>query len=163
MSRLFTTAILFAWMNTVCAFNFTGPPTNTPLNLSSSAIDIAWDGQSSSIPQVDLSWHGATADGSTNFGYTIAVNLSVTSGSFTWDPANVSNALKSTNISLSASAVYNFEAKLHNADFTSGGTVTSAEYTVTGYPMIAKSMASSFNPYVSVAAWTLVVAMLLCW
>ncbi|KAF2210592.1 hypothetical protein CERZMDRAFT_91106 [Cercospora zeae-maydis SCOH1-5] len=80
--------------------------------------------------------------GGTVFGYYLAENISLSDGSYTWQPANVSQALQSTQAELVDGDEFYFEAKLHDANSSSGAEVDSEKYSVTGYPYLEGAAAS---------------------
>lgn len=116
-------------------FTFTAPDTSAPLNLSAPSIEIRWDRGDQPYNEVDLRFK-ASSDGSTGFTYYLADNISIADGSFTWRPANVSEALQSTQIVLSEGKDFAFEALLHNSNSSAGSEIDSEMYSVTGYPYI---------------------------
>lgn len=118
-------------------FKFTSPSTDTALNLSA-PIHITWDQGVDKYAQVDLRWQGQTTTG-TGFAYTIKENVTTSDGQFTWDPTNTSKALQSTSIRLTSGRDFNFYAKLHEVNKTSGAGVSSDGYTITGYPLIGNA------------------------
>ncbi|PPJ57418.1 hypothetical protein CBER1_01377 [Cercospora berteroae] len=114
-------------------FTFSAPDTSAPLNLSAPSIEIRWDRGDQPYNEVDLRFKAATT-GSSLFTYYLADNVSIADGSFTWQPANVSEALQSTQTVLPDEKAYSFEALLHNANSSSGAGTESEKYSVTGYP-----------------------------
>ncbi|CAK1360180.1 uncharacterized protein RHO25_003499 [Cercospora beticola] len=116
-------------------FTFTAPDTSAPLNLSAPSIDIRWDTGDQPYNEVDIRLKAVT-DGSTSFAYTLAENISIADGSLTWRPANVSEALQSTQVELPDGKEFAFEALLHNTNSTAGAGIESEMYSVTGYPYV---------------------------
>ncbi|EME40141.1 hypothetical protein DOTSEDRAFT_74843 [Dothistroma septosporum NZE10] len=154
---VFATALLLGTAPIVSCFSFTGPSTSEPLGLNASSIDIFWNNDNTQYSQLDLHF---TEEGGDGFSYTIAQNLSVSHGSFTWNPSNVSNALQSTKFKLPSGSDFNFMAMLHDANSTAGTTITSGNYRVTGYPYISAA-ASSLYPQSAAALLVMASAMFL--
>lgn len=113
-------------------FTFTAPDTSAPLNLSAPSIEIRWDTGDQPYNEADIRFKGVAG----GFTYNLADNISIADGSFTWRPANVSEALQSTQIVLSEGKDFAFEALLHNTNSSAGAGIESDMYSVTGYPYI---------------------------
>ncbi|KAK9415539.1 hypothetical protein SUNI508_10379 [Seiridium unicorne] len=162
MQRITTLAVLF-FPALIAAdnFEFTAPSTGTSLNLSA-PIKIEWnEGTETQYAQVDISWSGQTVKGG-GFTYSLAENVAITDRQYTWDPKNVSEALQSTNLTLSSGKDFTFEAKLHNANETRGGGTDSDGYSVTGYPEIGNA-ATAVHPHMAVAAVAGLLSLALCY
>ncbi|EGP90887.1 unnamed protein product [Zymoseptoria tritici ST99CH_1A5] len=151
-STIFTAWLLAAPI--VSGFTFTAPPKGTKLDLSQN-ITISWTGENEQFEELDLTFN---AVGSSRFGYGIAYNLSSSTGSLIWDPRNVTEALQSTNISLSKGEDHYFEAKLHpngtDGTRSAGAGLESEKYKITGYPLIGA--AAALQPQVGAAVLTVV-------
>jgi hypothetical protein len=148
-SYIFTACLVASPL--VTAFQFTAPERGATLNLSS-PIEITWTSDNEQYSEVDLQFKGPDASGG-GFGYTIAENISISDGAFTWQPMNVSEALQSTNISLTTGDEYTFEARLHNGDAAGMGLDTE-RFSVTGYPLMGA--AASLQPRVGAALLAMV-------
>lgn len=117
-------------------FDFSAPTPGTILNLSAASIDIAWRlAADTGIPKVDLYFVGLSDSGS-ELSYNIATNLSFSDGQYAWNPANTSESLQSTDITLTKGKDHYFRADQH---YNNSGTVQSqisGDYSVMGYPSI---------------------------
>ncbi|CZT20888.1 uncharacterized protein RCC_06748 [Ramularia collo-cygni] len=156
---MLTSLVFTAWMvlaaPVVTAFSFTTPTPGTALNLSAPTIDIQWAPENAQYSQFDLAFEGQSAKG-TGFSYTIAQNLSVPEGHYTWHPSNVSAALENSKVTLTPGSNYYFKAELHDSDSSAGAQLSSGNYAVTGYQHI--SAALHLQPHLGAAL--LVVASL---
>ncbi|KAK6222087.1 hypothetical protein QIS74_04342 [Colletotrichum tabaci] len=113
---------------------FTGPDTNTDLNLSA-PITVSWEHNvaeaDASWTVFDLSWHGDFVR-SSSFSYTLQENITVsTGGQYEWDPAPIRELLVAGTGKLSSDKAFYFAAKLHSPDAPGRGSVVqSAKYAV---------------------------------
>lgn len=107
---------------------FTAPTPGTVLNFSAETIDVQWNPSNVQYTQLDLKFTGPT------FSYTLAENISIQDGSYTWDPQGERSALASEMTELpSDEEVFYFEAAQHNANSSSGAEVRSGNYALEGY------------------------------
>lgn len=150
--------ILAAWLLAIpvaTCFQLTAPTSGSPLNLSASSIPIEWTGNDQGYSQVDLSWGGQSASGN-SFLYSLVENISIPEGQYTWDPRNVSNALRVTPVTLTTGNDYHFEARLHDAGSSGGSTFTFDDYAVTGYQYTSAASASRSHLGVVLLATSLI-------
>jgi hypothetical protein len=156
VSALIATSLL-AKAPSALGFTFTSPSPGTALDLNSSSIYIAWTHvENEQFTQVNLTF-GSDKDG---FTYTIATNVSIVQDHYTWNPANVSEALQSTKIPLTEGLDFQFQAEAYNTpDPGDSGTTPSGDFSVTGYPYRTNA-ASLLHP--QLGAVSLALAAVMC-
>jgi len=134
--------LLLAIQPAIATFTFTSPAAGSALNLSAPSINIQWDGSTSQYPLVDLVFSGNAGA----FSYTLVSNISVTTGSYQWNPANKTAALQSGRTTLSSGKDFQFQAMTHENNSRAGAIISSASYSVIGYPYIGAG--TSLRPHV---------------
>lgn len=123
------------------AFSFTGPDSAEKLDLTQ-PINITWstDGGSFEEPQahaLELWFLARKGDSrSEKYGWECATNLSLTSGSYEWDPSNIVKAIESSDITISPDKVHTFEARLLDNEGEKLATLESDKYAVEGYDFV---------------------------
>ncbi|KAM0331410.1 hypothetical protein ACHAQA_003083 [Verticillium albo-atrum] len=109
-------------------FEFTGPDTNAPLNLSASSINITWTLDRGDNPgdwkarHINLNYISETSDG-TGISYAIGTNISLPDGdgSYSWNPASVLEGLNKSengNLWVSSGKKHYFTASTEPAGTT---------------------------------------------
>ncbi|KAH8658481.1 hypothetical protein BX600DRAFT_469179 [Xylariales sp. PMI_506] len=133
----FSTALLLLPVYAAAAnFAFTSPTASTNVNLSA-PVDITWDAGSdgTTYSQVDITWTGQSTDGAL-VTYALVEDLTLSAGSYVWQPANVTTALAATQLRLASGQDSYFTADMHNANSSAGASVNSDKFAVTGYELI---------------------------
>ncbi|KAI1051258.1 hypothetical protein LB505_012506 [Fusarium chuoi] len=125
------------------AFEFTGPDSSQKLDLTQ-PITITWDANNGPFNEpkaraLDLWFYALTSDISGRLGWELATNLSLSAGSFKWNPETVVKSLKDSDVSISADAVHAFEARLLNNSGSQLSSVESDVYAVEGFDFIRNS------------------------
>jgi hypothetical protein len=116
------------------AFEFTGPDPADKLNLTQ-PIAITWDATkgASSEPKaraLELWFLALTDDKSDQSGWELATNLSLSAGSYEWNPDTIVKSIKDKNVSLSTDEVHTFEARLLDSSGSKLSTVESDKYAI---------------------------------
>lgn len=96
------------------AFEWAGPDSDLPLNLSASSVIVTWDpnsGTGSIYSQLDLFFTATSPDHDESISWQIGTNLSLPSGQFDWDPRSVKASLELDNTRLYAGQEHFFEAE----------------------------------------------------
>lgn len=150
-------AILTIWLlilPVITCFEFTAPAPGTSLDLSASSIDITWASDDPQYSQFDLKFKGSSDEG-TIVAYTLAQNLSIADGQYTWQPSDVADALGSTKIMLTNGEDYQFQADLYNGGGSSrGASVDSGSYAVTGYQYVGAAAYLQIGVGAVLLTWT---------
>ncbi|KAF5549126.1 hypothetical protein FMEXI_4468 [Fusarium mexicanum] len=132
-----------AFLHASHAFEFTGPESSEKLDLAN-PITITWDANNGPFIEpkaraLDLWFSVRTSDDSGGFGWELATNLSLSSGSYKWKPDGVVKSINDTGASISPDAVHGFEARLLNNSGGQLSTVESDKYAVEGFDFIRNS------------------------
>ncbi|KAF5698155.1 hypothetical protein FGLOB1_12255 [Fusarium globosum] len=150
----------YAFFHASHAFEFTGPDSSQKLNLTQT-ITITWDFNNGPVIEpearaLDLWFNTRSTDINEWFTWLLATNLSLTAGSYTWDPETVVKSLKDSNFSIRADAVHAFEARLLNNSGSKLSSVQSDVYAVEGFGFIRNSAGKGAQVgfYTAVVAFT---------
>ncbi|KAH6949200.1 hypothetical protein DER45DRAFT_545121 [Fusarium avenaceum] len=127
----------------VQAFEFTGPNSANKLDLTQ-PITITWDATkgASSEPKaraLELWFFVLTDDKSDQSGWELATNLSLSAGSYEWNPDTIVKSIKDKNVSLSTDEVHTFEARLLDSSRSKLSAVESDKYAIEDIDSIANS------------------------
>ncbi|KAI1852873.1 hypothetical protein JX265_012901 [Neoarthrinium moseri] len=127
-------------------FEFTFPQDDDAKVDLSRTVQVTWEAGDDGrrYTQLDLEWTGETTGG-TRFTYSIEKNLTLSSGSYSWDPVNETSALTSGKTVLTDDDDFYFVAKLHNINETVRIEFESDKFPVTGYANIS-SLAAVQKP-----------------
>ncbi|KAF5632245.1 uncharacterized protein FTJAE_7577 [Fusarium tjaetaba] len=149
------------------AFEFTGPDSSEKLNLTQ-PITITWNANSGSFIEpearaLDLWFYVITSDSSGRLGWELDKNLSLSAGSYKWNPNGVVESINKTGASISPDAVHVFEARFMNG---SGGWLSALEsdkYAVEGSELIQNSAGKGAQVgfYTAAVAFTIASLVLL--
>ncbi|KAF5643072.1 hypothetical protein F52700_2787 [Fusarium sp. NRRL 52700] len=150
------------------AFEFTGPDSSEKLDLTQ-PITITWDANNGSFiePQaraLDLRFSVLTSDESGHIEWGLATNVSLSTGSYEWNPEKViKKTISDTGMLISPDRAHTFKARLRN---NSGGrlsTVNSDKYAVKGFDFIRNSAGkgSQAGFYTAAVAFTITGLVLL--
>jgi hypothetical protein len=125
---------ILAFCHGVQSFGFTGPDPADKLNLTQ-PITITWDATkgASSEPKaraLELWFLALTDDKSDQSGWELATNLSLSAGSYEWDPDTIVKSIKNKSVSLSPDEVHTFEARLLDSSGSKLSTVESDKYAI---------------------------------
>ncbi|OBS20023.1 hypothetical protein FPOA_11744 [Fusarium poae] len=138
------------------AFEFTGPDSSEKLNLTQ-PITIAWNATTGSVSEpkartLDLWFFAIVKDGWQ--GQEIASDLSLSSGSYKWDPKDIVKGFEEDDVSVSPDAEHYFEARLTDNDGNKLATVKTEKYALEGYDFIRNGGGKGVQPgfYTAVAA-----------
>ncbi|QPC72198.1 hypothetical protein HYE68_002950 [Fusarium pseudograminearum] len=147
-SPLLLSTIGYAFFNAIQAFEFTGPDPAKRLNLNQ-PINITWNATGGRIDEpkahaLDL-WFFALVDAD-RVGGEIATNLSLSSGSYKWDPKTIVQGWKDGDASVSPDAVHYFEAKLVDIAGKHLAGVESTEYALEGFDFIKNGCGKGLQP-----------------
>jgi hypothetical protein len=153
---------VFAFYQGVQAFEFTGPDPADKLNLTQ-PITITWDATrgSSSEPRaraLQLWFLALTDDKSDQSGWELATNLSLSPGSYEWNPDTIVKSIKNKNVSLSLDEVHTFEARLLDSSGSKLSTVESDKYAIVEIDSVTNSGGRGSQAGSFTAAVALVVA-----
>lgn len=144
MHSAFLLSILsLAFFYGVQAFEFTGPDSAKKLNLSQ-PITITWDATKGSLREpkaraLQLWFLAFTDDKSDRSGWELATNLSLSAGSYEWNPDTIVKSIKDKDVSLSPDVVHTFEARLLDDSGSKLSIVESDKYAVEDIDSIANS------------------------
>jgi hypothetical protein len=154
-----TTLLLLPGFALAANFAFTSPTSSTPsLNLSA-PIDITWNaGTDGKIySQVDIKWTAPSPANGGSHTFNLVQNLTITVGNYVWQPSNATAGLLAAQVHLSNGQDFYFTADMHDANSSTGASVTSDKFTVTGYSLI-DSYAMATRPAMK---WVVSTAVLL--
>ncbi|CAG1971499.1 unnamed protein product [Fusarium graminearum] len=131
----------FSVFTTIHGFEFTGPSSAEKLDLTQ-PITITWNATSGSIDEPKARrlqlWFLALTEGEKDqSGWELASNLSLSEGSYKWDPETIVKGIEDKNTSLSSGAVHNFGARLLDNTGSKLVTVESDKYALKGGDFIA--------------------------
>ncbi|KAF5558347.1 hypothetical protein FNAPI_5120 [Fusarium napiforme] len=148
-------------------FEFTGPDSSEKLNLTQ-PITITWNPNSGSYvePEVralDLWFYVITSDGSGRLGWELDKNLSLSAGSYKWNPGGVVESINKTGASISPDAVHVFEARFMNGSGSWLSALDSNKYAVEASDRIRNSAGkgAQVGIYTAAVAFTLASLVLL--
>jgi hypothetical protein len=132
-----------ALFHAIHAFEFTGPDSDEALNLTQ-PITIIWDANSGSLSEpraraLELWFLAQASNDGGQFGWEIAANLSLSAGSYKWNPDAIVEGLKKNENSLSPDVVHYFEARLIDNAGSGLATVESEKYAVEGPDVVGNS------------------------
>ncbi|KAF5239800.1 hypothetical protein FAUST_4684 [Fusarium austroamericanum] len=131
----------FSVFTTIHGFEFTGPSSAEKLDLTQ-PITITWNATSGSIDEPKARrlqlWFLALTEGEKDqSGWELASNLSLSEGSYKWDPETIVKGIEDKKTSLSSGAVHNFGARLLDNSGSMLVTVESDKYALKGGDFIA--------------------------
>ncbi|KAI6762490.1 hypothetical protein HG530_008470 [Fusarium avenaceum] len=134
---------IFAFYHGVQAFEFTGPDPADKLNLTQ-PITITWDATKGSLSEpkarsLQLWFLALTDDKSDQSGWELATNLSLSAGSYEWNPETVVKSIKEKDVSLSSEEVHTFEARLLDGSGSKLSTVESDKYAIEDIDSVTNS------------------------
>lgn len=133
----------FAFLNSIHAFEFTGPDSSEKLDLTQ-PMNITWDTTKGSLSEPDARkfdlWFRAlgNVDGS-SFGWELVGDLPFSSGSYEWDPADIVKGIKDQDNYLSPDAAHTFEARILDKSGNKLAIVKSDKYAAEGFDFIKES------------------------
>ncbi|KAF5975814.1 hypothetical protein FCOIX_7470 [Fusarium coicis] len=149
------------------AFEFTGPNSSEKLDLTQ-PITITWNANSGSFVEpearaLDLWFYVITSDGSGRLGWELDKNLSLSAGSYKWNPGEVVESINKTGASISPDAVHAFEARLMNNSGSWLSALESEKYAVEGSDLIRNSAGkvAQVGFYTAAVAFTMASLVLL--
>ncbi|CEI41771.1 hypothetical protein FVEN_g3763 [Fusarium venenatum] len=143
-----------AFFSAIDAFKFTGPDSDEKLNITQ-PITISWDAKGGDLNEPEARalnlWFSALVN-TTRGGWEIASNLSLSSGSYKWDPNSLVQIMKD-HYTVSPNAEHYFEAKLIGSTGNMLATVETEKYALEGYDFIRNSGGKGAQPgfYTTVA------------
>ncbi|PNP73864.1 hypothetical protein FNYG_12823 [Fusarium nygamai] len=147
------------------AFGFTGPDSSEKLDLTQ-PITITWNAKSGSFIEpearaLDFWFYVLTSDRSSRFSWELVTNLSLSAGSYKWNPDGVLKSINDTGASISPDAVHAFEARLMNGSGSQLSSVESDKYAVEGSDFIRNSAVKGAQVGIDTAAVAFTLASLL--
>ncbi|RGP66607.1 hypothetical protein FLONG3_8803 [Fusarium longipes] len=142
-SALLLSTLGFTLIRTIHAFEFTGPDSTQKLDITQ-PIKITWNATSEGFVEpkaqaLQLWFLGVTNNGNDKPGWELASNLSLSEGSYEWNPENVVESLKATDGELSSDAVHMFEARLMDNAGKKLVTIESDRYAIEGDDVVESS------------------------
>ncbi|KAG5791436.1 hypothetical protein H9Q69_009513 [Fusarium xylarioides] len=149
------------------AFEFLGPDSSEKLDLTQ-PITIMWNANTGSFLEpearaLDLWFHVITSDDSGRFGWELDKNLSLSAGSYKWNPGEVVESINKTGATISPDAVHAFEARLMNNSGSWLSALESDKYAVEGSDLIRNSAGKGAHAgfYTAAVAFTIAGLVLL--
>ncbi|RGP72168.1 hypothetical protein FSPOR_2840 [Fusarium sporotrichioides] len=141
-----------ALFNAIHAFEFTGPDSSEKLNLTQ-PINITWNATSGSMSEpkaraLDL-WFIALVNDDRQ-GRELASNLTLSSGSYKWNPETIVQIFQDDDVSVSPDAVHYFEARLIDNAGSELATIETEKYALDGFDFIKNSGGKGLQPGFSV-------------
>ncbi|KAF4420508.1 hypothetical protein FACUT_11162 [Fusarium acutatum] len=160
-SALLLSALGCAIFHAIHAFEFTGPDSSEKLDLAQ-PITITWDANNGSFIEpkaraLNLWFYALTSDDSGRLGWELDTDLSLSAGSYKWNPDTVVKSLNDTEVSISPDAVHAFEARLLNNSGSQLSAVESDKYAAEGFGFIRNSAGKGVQAgfYTAAVAFTI--------
>ncbi|XEU94940.1 hypothetical protein FSHL1_000224 [Fusarium sambucinum] len=136
-----------AFFNAIEAFEFTGPDPDEKLNITQ-PITITWDAKGGELNEPEARalnlWFSALVN-TTQGGWEIGSNLSLSSGSYKWDPKSLVKIMEE-HYTVSPNAEHYFEARLIGSTGNMLASVESEKYVLEGYDFIRNSGGKGAQP-----------------